>query len=632
MDMTQNCQGTNDAPISKPDDDALGFQLYVDALRDFALKCETPMTIAIQGDWGSGKTSLMNLIRARVEEDSAQRVKCVWINTWQFSQFELGADLPFSVISLFSRQLARDEGAVSSIRRALGEISMRRMAGKAAAGAAMLTTAMVAGKDSAETLGSMMAGSQFDVTERITEMRASLEKLVQKARIDQGIDRFLIFVDDIDRLVPERAVELLEVMKVFLDLDGCVFVLACDYQVVSRGLRAKFGADGRDLKGRHFFDKIIQLPFSMPVGQLEVTKYLHRRLDACGITLPRDDDAQISLYEGLLAHSVGFNPRGLKRLTNCLQVLRLVAEGKGVLAGTPNEGTRAERERALFAALRMQTSFDPLYVAMMDVSCWRGIDFSEVFRLLDSSTEASDSSAEGDSKRLSARLQSAVQECEAERPGATEAIPLFMASIERAIQIQHGKSDGIDPEETAMFISMLRFSSITATNAVTQEQSRRADLSVARPIITRMQKYIRDKLNLNTTFYDGPEGIWAAPIVAGLGFLPWLGIDRDGALCLSVDINTDDKNKIQIARERAREWCRSFLSTVLVPPTELIVKRMNATFGVVFVQLVPSGLAALSAEEIERAVVDHCDRVLLPLTSNLLERRNAERERNRNES
>jgi hypothetical protein len=48
----------------------------------FVAACDTPLTIGIQGDWGSGKTSLMNLIRAGLGEGLAT----VWINTWKYAQ------------------------------------------------------------------------------------------------------------------------------------------------------------------------------------------------------------------------------------------------------------------------------------------------------------------------------------------------------------------------------------------------------------------------------------------------------------------------------------------------------------------------------------------------------------------
>lgn len=79
--MSTHPVGSNDSPIANMVDDSLGFQDYVDALGDFITSCETPMTVAVQGDWGSGKTSLMNLIRERVETSSGQRIRCLWINT-----------------------------------------------------------------------------------------------------------------------------------------------------------------------------------------------------------------------------------------------------------------------------------------------------------------------------------------------------------------------------------------------------------------------------------------------------------------------------------------------------------------------------------------------------------------------
>src|SRR5690606_33625849 len=129
--------------------------------------------------------------------------------------------------------------------------------------AALVSTAAYAGKDSAEVVANTLRSddsSGGNLISRLMEMRENLQDLIRKTREKEGIDRFIVFIDDVDRLVPERAVDLLEAMKVFLDLEFCVFVLACDYQVVSRGLRSKFGADSSDLKGRHFFDKIIQLP------------------------------------------------------------------------------------------------------------------------------------------------------------------------------------------------------------------------------------------------------------------------------------------------------------------------------------------------------------------------------------
>ena len=55
-----------------------------------------------------------------------------------------------------------------------------------------------------------------------------------------------------------------------MDCEGIVFVLAVDFDVVCRGVKAKYGDDMEGTKARQFFDKIIQLPFEVPVIQYEI--------------------------------------------------------------------------------------------------------------------------------------------------------------------------------------------------------------------------------------------------------------------------------------------------------------------------------------------------------------------------
>ena len=73
----------------------------------------------------------------------------------------------------------------------------------------------------------------------------------------------MVYVDDLDRIDPEDAVSILELLKNIFNIKDCVFVLAIDYQVVVKGLKEKFGepTPENEWEFRSFFDKIIQLPF-----------------------------------------------------------------------------------------------------------------------------------------------------------------------------------------------------------------------------------------------------------------------------------------------------------------------------------------------------------------------------------
>ena len=86
--------GYTDRPILNLNEDLLGVKKYIDGLIDYITICSTPMTIAIQGDWGTGKTSIMNMIKDGIED------KCLysWFNTWEFSQFNMSDELVISLL------------------------------------------------------------------------------------------------------------------------------------------------------------------------------------------------------------------------------------------------------------------------------------------------------------------------------------------------------------------------------------------------------------------------------------------------------------------------------------------------------------------------------------------------------
>jgi tRNA A37 threonylcarbamoyladenosine biosynthesis protein TsaE len=60
--MTDLLTGITDRPARRAED-LLGLQQYAESLTQFILCCETPITIGIQGDWGAGKTSLMEMVQ-----------------------------------------------------------------------------------------------------------------------------------------------------------------------------------------------------------------------------------------------------------------------------------------------------------------------------------------------------------------------------------------------------------------------------------------------------------------------------------------------------------------------------------------------------------------------------------------
>ncbi len=331
--------GVVDAPIRLGDDDALGLRRYASALAKFIVECDTPMTVGIQGDWGAGKTSLMNLI----ELDLSQRAitpLTFTLNTWQYAQLVQGDALALVVLRALHEKVAgKDQG-------------LARVWGRMASAFDRLKAVQL-GVVALETKDE--AGPAPD----LAELKSAFAKAVAHRLAQHGAehDRLVVFIDDLDRILPERAVEILESLKNFVDVPGCVFVLACDYEVVRKGLKKRFDVTEDDLSGRSFFDKIIQVPFRMPVYTYEVDAYVKRMLDAIQWKIWKGDDG-IAIYKKLLEHSVGFNPRGLKRLCNTLLLLRMVAETQEETAHLIAD---EHRLALLFGLVCMESSHPALY-------------------------------------------------------------------------------------------------------------------------------------------------------------------------------------------------------------------------------------------------------------------------------
>ncbi|WP_457746554.1 KAP family P-loop NTPase fold protein [Sulfurimonas sp.] len=432
--------GLTDRPVAKLEEESLGVKDYMEALSEFVVTCETPMTISIQADWGAGKTSMMNLVKAKLEDEN---IETIWFNTWQFSQFNMGDDLPISLLGQFAKKFnAEDKSTISKSLNFL----------KKSARVATTTVADKVVSGAGGVVDALFDDTSKDSSEVIIELKNELNKAVAKKIEKSNSDRVVIFIDDLDRLVPEKAVELLETMKLFLDIHGCVFVLAIDYNVVVKGLEKKFGVSVDEAKGKSFFDKIIQLPFNLPVAQYDVSQYfkelLHGKFEY--------NENDIETFVKLANSSVGFNPRSMKRLFNSLQLLKMVAKSKQILDGD-NIATAQEKQRILFAILCLQTAYESMYRFMLKHKSKINQDFFDTFYNLDKLKE-------------SEYYEEVKKELSIEDEDDDKVIRFieFLNTFYDAIQLDSDSSEdsneNLSDKELENLIRFLSFSSITTSN------------------------------------------------------------------------------------------------------------------------------------------------------------------------
>ena len=302
-------------------EDRLGFTPYVDALVDLILDplTDTPLTVGIFGPWGSGKTSLMRMVQDGVTQKKPFPV--VWFDAWKYDkEAVLWRALLIRVLEALrpaaseketkeereereqlNRRLDDLQGSLyrivereepGNLRLDWGELAKGVVKGGIHVGlnflpvlGGLLPKFLEKSQEEAaagdlDHLTTFLAGIQRERLKVFREHVTSLEqfqqefgRLVSDLVVGPG-KKLIVFVDDLDRCLPEKAVEVLEAIKLFLDVDGCIFLLGIDHQVIARGVEIRYrelglqkdGEERRDLiDGKKYLEKIIQLPFHIPV-------------------------------------------------------------------------------------------------------------------------------------------------------------------------------------------------------------------------------------------------------------------------------------------------------------------------------------------------------------------------------
>ena len=335
-----------DVPVKSQENDSLDINVYVRALKQFLTDADTPLTVAIQGEWGSGKTSFMN----QIHEDLCGEDKPffgIWTRAWEYALLGDPKKILLHMIQGIIcdiEQQAKGQGISISMSDAFHKartmfVRVAELGMQAAAAHVGITSSSVSSLFNENTKNST-----------IEDLKDALEKAVQESISNTKKKKkgFIFFIDDLDRLDPVVAVQFLELMKNIFDLENCIFVLAIDYDVVVKGLKPKFGprTEENDREFRSFFDKIIQVPFSIPTSSYNMGRFLTEKLTEIGFVKEKELSEKRALGEyncfipntpptaknvevaqiliALTKFSTGTNPRAVKRMLNTLSLIGII--------------------------------------------------------------------------------------------------------------------------------------------------------------------------------------------------------------------------------------------------------------------------------------------------------------------
>jgi len=341
-----------DSPISKLEQDFLSIERYAKSLSKFIIQSDTPITIGLQGEWGTGKTSLMYLLLEQLNSDENRKlIATSWVNTWEYSMFKGAHETTPSVLKGMLEKLKESskELGVWTVKDDLK--SSYTKAKKFLSGIANQVVAKQTGINIKDAIEINYEG---DVAE-IAQVKKFISGIIQELIEDDKnpVKKVVFFVDDLDRIQPSDAVEILESLKNIFDIPNCVFILAIDYDVVVKGLESKFGPKTKENERefRSFFDKIIQVPFSMPVGAYKINSFLKNKLIELNVEVT---DKEVSQITKIVSYTVGSNPRSLKRYLNTFSLIKIIVDD--------NDDQEENVDKILlFAVLGIQISYPKIF-------------------------------------------------------------------------------------------------------------------------------------------------------------------------------------------------------------------------------------------------------------------------------
>lgn len=331
---------------------ALGFDDYAAALAEVATVSRPQFAIGIFGPWGSGKSTLMKAIRTDVAK--GDDVVPIWFNAWRYEKEEhLIVPLLDSLREQILEWGEKPERPVQAAGKARDLAATLGRAAKAVLAGLTLKAGIPGAVDLSldanrvasawrESRGAAAAASEPKsfYHAAFLALRASVDDfLTEEPGPGTRHRRIIVFVDDIDRCLPRKALEVLESMKLFFDLEGFVFIVGLDQRVIEQAVHLKYPATGLDtlgeaatyITGADYVKKIFQVQFTAPrIDRSQLESFVNSVAEAEALPPEQRDDLRWNVVPqiGNLAGTSSVNPREVKRLINAYTLQMKILERK----------------------------------------------------------------------------------------------------------------------------------------------------------------------------------------------------------------------------------------------------------------------------------------------------------------
>lgn len=295
--------------------DYLGFEVHANLIKGLVDEPGMlPITIGVFGDWGSGKSSIMETLKVRYDEEhkTDKSIVCLQFNGWIFEGYDdAKAALISSILECFQNRKSFGQKTVNKARKLAKSVNWMRVLGFGVKNIAtpLISASLTGGATLAPQIFNWFQNLISDpkqIAEKIKDVdiddirkkyfkenpSISIEEQYQMVRqfrqdfkelLDEAkIQKLIILIDDLDRCLPDRIIDNLEAIKLFLNVENTAFVIGADPRIVRDAIRHRYkeliSRDENSENGRvviDYLEKLIQIPYTLPkLSDSEVETYI----------------------------------------------------------------------------------------------------------------------------------------------------------------------------------------------------------------------------------------------------------------------------------------------------------------------------------------------------------------------
>ncbi|HEU5447320.1 MAG TPA: pentapeptide repeat-containing protein [Nitrososphaeraceae archaeon] len=309
-------------------DPMLDFNLYSNAIVNIVRNSHPKFTIGIFGDWGAGKTTLINSVDKALQTDKDLiRIK---LEAWRYKreQFPLVSLLKSIAYALpaekqFEELKQKLETSAINFLKKTPDI-LTSIISKYASEEDEISHEMLE-SFKRELNSKIQLIAELDRDTVYFDGFEEIKKEIRNLRLNNPAFRIIVFVDDLDKCSPKKAFEILELIRVLHDIEGFVYILGISHDMIIKLSNVENNETSNN--GEHYIKKLIQIPITLPKWSNQDIVNLVKELVKKGMIHDKFKDVVDKNIE-LISVAIDNNPREIKRFLNNFFVAHEIFSGK----------------------------------------------------------------------------------------------------------------------------------------------------------------------------------------------------------------------------------------------------------------------------------------------------------------